>query len=53
MRILRFTKLAQVEKNLKALELYKKWTPEIEKSIHDILNNDLKKEEGEQRSLMS
>ncbi len=38
--ILGFTKLSQVEENLKALELYYKWTPEIEKKTRDILNND-------------
>ena len=38
--ILGFTKLTQVEENLKALELYKKWTPELEKKIRDILTND-------------
>ena len=38
--ILGFTKLAQVEENLKALELYYKWTPEIEKRVRDILAND-------------
>jgi aryl-alcohol dehydrogenase-like predicted oxidoreductase len=38
--ILGFTKLQQVEENLKALELYYKWTPEIEKKVRDILGND-------------
>jgi len=38
--ILGFTKLSQVEENLKALELYKKWTPELEKKVRDILSND-------------
>ena len=38
--ILGFTKLTQVEENLKALELYYKWTPEIEKKVRDILGND-------------
>jgi len=38
--ILGFTKLSQVEENLKALELYQKWTPEIEKKVRDILEND-------------
>lgn len=38
--ILGFTRLSQVEENLKALELYKKWSPEIEKSIRDVLCND-------------
>jgi aryl-alcohol dehydrogenase-like predicted oxidoreductase len=38
--ILGFTKLQQVEENLKALELYYKWTPEIEKKVREILGND-------------
>jgi voltage-dependent potassium channel beta subunit len=38
--ILGFTKLSQVEENLKALELYQKWTPEIEKKVRDILDNE-------------
>jgi aryl-alcohol dehydrogenase-like predicted oxidoreductase len=38
--ILGFTRLSQVEENLKALELYYKWTPEIEKRVRDILENE-------------
>lgn len=38
--ILGFTRLSQVEENLKALELYYKWTPEIEKKVRAILEND-------------
>jgi voltage-dependent potassium channel beta subunit len=38
--ILGFTKLYQVEENLKALELYYKWTPEIEKKVREILDNE-------------
>lgn len=38
--ILGFTRLTQVEENLKALELYQKWTPEIEKKIREALGND-------------
>lgn len=38
--ILGFTRLSQVEENLKALELYQKWTPEIEKRVRDALGND-------------
>jgi len=38
--ILGFTKLSQVEENLKALELYYKWTPELEKKVRDVLGND-------------
>lgn len=38
--ILGFTRLSQVEENLKALELYYKWTPELEKRVRDTLGND-------------
>ncbi|TNV77716.1 hypothetical protein FGO68_gene17686 [Halteria grandinella] len=38
--ILGFTRLSQVEENLKAIELYQKWTPEIEKRITEVLGND-------------
>ena len=38
--ILGFTRLSQVEENLKALELYYKWTPEIEKKTRAILDNE-------------
>jgi len=38
--ILGFTKLSQVEENLKAIELLKIWTPEIEKKVRDVLKND-------------
>ena len=38
--ILGFTRLSQVEENLKAIELYQKWTPEIEKKVRDVLGND-------------
>ena len=38
--ILGFTKIAQVEENLKALELYRKWSPEIEGKVKEILAND-------------
>lgn len=38
--ILGFTRLSQVEENLKAIELYYKWTPEIEKKVRDVLGND-------------
>ena len=38
--ILGFTRLSQVEENLKALELYYKWTPDIEKRIREILGNE-------------
>ena len=37
--MLGFTRLEQVDENLKALELYYKWTPEIEKTVNDILGN--------------
>ena len=38
--ILGFTRISQVEENLKSLELYQKWTPEIEKKVRDVLAND-------------
>lgn len=38
--ILGFTRLSQVEENLKALELYKKWNADIEKRVSEILSND-------------
>jgi len=37
--ILGFSKLSYVDENLKALELYKKWTPEIEAKCEAILQN--------------
>ena len=37
--ILGFSKASYIDENLKALELYKKWTPEIEQKIGAILNN--------------
>jgi aryl-alcohol dehydrogenase-like predicted oxidoreductase len=37
--ILGFSKTSYVDENLKALELYKKWTPEIEQRIEAILKN--------------
>lgn len=37
--ILGISKVAYVEDNLKALELYKKWTPELELRIEAILAN--------------
>jgi len=38
--MLGFSRVSQVEENLKALELYKKWTPEIEAKVGAILGND-------------
>eukprot|EP00347_Sterkiella_histriomuscorum_P022012 403331992 len=38
--ILGFTRLSQVDENLKALELYKKWNADLEKKCRDILEND-------------
>jgi voltage-dependent potassium channel beta subunit len=38
--ILGFSRVSQVEENLKALELYYKWTPEIEKKVRAALNTD-------------
>jgi aryl-alcohol dehydrogenase-like predicted oxidoreductase len=37
--LLGFTKIEQVEENLKALELYKKWDSDLEKKVNDALNN--------------
>lgn len=37
--ILGFSKLSYVDENLKSLELYKKWTPEIEAKINAIIKN--------------
>lgn len=38
--ILGFTRLEQVDENLKALDLYAKWNDEIEKKVRDILQNE-------------
>jgi len=38
--ILGFSKVEYVDENLKALALYKKWTPEIEAKCLEILNNE-------------
>ena len=38
--LLGFTKVSQVEENLKALELYYKWNEEIEKKCQEILGTD-------------
>ena len=38
--LLGFTRLEQVDENMKGMELYKKWTPEIEKRCNEILNNE-------------
>lgn len=38
--ILGFTKITQVEENLKALEIYYKWTPEIERKIREVIDNE-------------
>jgi aryl-alcohol dehydrogenase-like predicted oxidoreductase len=37
--ILGFSKVSYIDENIKSLELYKKWTPEIENKINAILNN--------------
>lgn len=37
--LLGFSRLSQVEENLKAVELLKKWTPEMEKKVNEILGN--------------
>lgn len=37
--ILGASKVSQLEENLKSLEVLKKWTPEVEKAIEDILGN--------------
>lgn len=38
--ILGFSRLSQVDENLKALDLYKKWNKEIEGKVRAILGND-------------
>lgn len=38
--LLGFSRLSQVDENMKALELYKKWDAELEKKVRDILGND-------------
>jgi aryl-alcohol dehydrogenase-like predicted oxidoreductase len=38
--ILGFTRLEQVTENLRAIDLYKIWTPEIEKQVRDIIKSD-------------
>lgn len=38
--ILGFSKLTQIDENVKALELYKKWSPAIEKRVRTIMDND-------------
>jgi aryl-alcohol dehydrogenase-like predicted oxidoreductase len=37
--ILGFSRIEQVAENLKAVELLKVWTPEIEKRVNEILDN--------------
>lgn len=37
--LLGFTRLEQIDENLKALELYKKWNDDIEKKVEEVLNN--------------
>ena len=37
--ILGFTRLEQVDENLRAIELYNKWNADIEKQVNDILDN--------------
>lgn len=37
--LLGFSRIEQVHENMKALELYHKWTPEIEEKIEKVLNN--------------
>ncbi len=38
--ILGFSRVSQIDENMKALELLKKWTPEIEKKVREILDNE-------------
>jgi len=38
--ILGFTRLEQVDENMKALELYQKWNTDIEKKVREIFSND-------------
>ena len=37
--LLGFTRVEQVEENIKALELYKKWNADLEKKVNDALGN--------------
>jgi len=37
--LLGFTKIEQVEENLKALDLYKKWDADLEKKVNEVFNN--------------
>lgn len=38
--LLGFSKLSQVDENLKAMEIYRKWNKDIEKKIRDVLGNE-------------
>lgn len=38
--ILGISKPEQIEQNVKAIELYKKWTPEIEKKVREIMDTE-------------
>jgi aryl-alcohol dehydrogenase-like predicted oxidoreductase len=38
--ILGISKLSQLEENLKALEVSLRWTPEVERRISELLNNE-------------
>ncbi|CDW80076.1 aldo keto reductase family protein [Stylonychia lemnae] len=38
--ILGFTRLEQVDENIKALELYEKWTDELENKVNEVLGNN-------------
>ena len=38
--ILGFSRVEQIDENLKSIDLIDKWTPELEKKIRDILTND-------------
>jgi len=37
--ILGFSRVSQIDENLKCLEVMSKWTPEIEKRVNDVLGN--------------
>merc|ERR1712046_42030 len=37
--LLGFSRVSQIDDNLGAIKVLQEWTPELEKKIHDVLNN--------------
>ena len=37
--ILGFSRVSQIDENMKAIDVLQKWTPELEKRINDALDN--------------